>query len=144
MKKKNGHIDWNTFSDNVEKVLGEDFWNEMHHVIPKRGPSYDFYENQDQGVVVVELPGLKKDDPLHLTQKGTHMILQGKITPRYSVPVEELLHDERLKGTFKRIIPIPFHFSIDDVVTSYEDGLLTITIFKRHKNNKLSIHLNDR
>lgn len=141
MKRKKGQLNWEAFSDNVEKVLGEDFWNDMHHVIPKRGPAYDFFQTEKQGVLIIELPGLTKDDPLHLVQEGTFLILKGEITPPYPVPTEELLHNERMKGKFKRVIPIPFHFSSDDIVTSYNDGLLVVTIFKRHENNEIPVEL---
>lgn len=139
MKRKNNPLNWEAFSENVEKVLGEDFWNEMHHVIPKRGPAYDFFETDDQGVLVIELPGLTTKDSLLLTQEGTFLILKGEITPSYPIPNEELIHNERMKGKFKRVIPIPFHFSSEDIITSYKDGLLVVTIFKRHKNNDISI-----
>ncbi|MCA1020955.1 Hsp20/alpha crystallin family protein [Halobacillus litoralis] len=144
MKKKNNSINWEAFSENVEKVLGEDFWNDMHHVIPKRGPSYDLFETKDQGVVVVELPGFSKDDPLHLSQQGTHLLLQGEITPHYPVPLEELHHNERMKGKFKRVIPIPFHFAFEDVVTSYKEGLLIITIFKRAQRQEMKVIFEDQ
>ncbi|MGR9048534.1 Hsp20/alpha crystallin family protein [Halobacillus faecis] len=143
MKKKNGPINWEAFSENVEKVLGEDFWNDMHHVIPKRGPSYDFFETEDQAVLVIELPGLTKSDPVYLTQEGTSMIIRGEITPHYPVAEEDLIHNERLKGSFKRVIPVPFHFTAEDIVTAYKDGLLTVTIFKRQKNRDIPIELED-
>lgn len=141
MKKKSAKLDWEAFSENVEKVLGEDFWNDMHHVIPKRGPSYDFFETEEQAVIVIELPGLTKDHPLHLTQEGTQIIVQGEILYPYPVPQEKLLHNERLIGKFKRTIPIPFHFSFEDVITSYNEGLLVVTIYKQHKNNEIIVQL---
>ncbi|ELK49083.1 UNVERIFIED_CONTAM: Hsp20/alpha crystallin family protein [Halobacillus marinus] len=140
MTKKKGQLNWDAFSENVEKVLGEDFWNDMHHVIPKKGPSYDFFQTKDQGVLVIELPGMTKNDHVQMTQEGTRLIVKGTVTPPYPVPVEELIHDERMKGSFKRIIPIPFPFSIDDITTAYSDGLMVITLRKHADSNEVRIH----
>ncbi|SFF77029.1 HSP20 family protein [Halobacillus alkaliphilus] len=139
MNNKNGKLNWNAFSENVEKVLGEDFWNDMHHVIPKRGPSYDYYETDKEGVIIIDLPGYHSNDPLHLSQQGTQLIIKGQISYPYPVPEEKLLHSERLKGEFKRIIPVPFHFTYEDVQTSYKDGVVLIKITKNSSANEIEI-----
>lgn len=130
MKKDKSKVNWDQFSKSVEQVLGEDFWDEMNHMIPKRGPAYDMYETDTTVVIIVELPDLRSSEEITLKQHGTDLLLQGSLAYRYPVPKEELLHEERLNGKFKRKIRIPFHFTSDDIHTSYKNGLLIIYVNK--------------
>ncbi|MGI8316653.1 Hsp20/alpha crystallin family protein [Halobacillus mangrovi] len=129
MKNKT-NINWEAFSENVEKVLGEDFWNEMQHVIPKRGPAYDYFETEKEGVIFIDLPGFTTNDTVHLSQQGTRLIVKGELNYPYPIPEKELIHSERLKGKFKRIITVPFHFTSENIQTSLQHGVLIIKITK--------------
>lgn len=129
MKNKT-NLNWEAFSENVEKVLGEDFWNEMQHVIPKRGPAYDYFETEKEGVILIDLPGFTTNDTVHLSQQGTRLIVKGELTYPYPIPENELIHSERLKGKFKRIITVPFHFTAENIQTSLQHGILIIKITK--------------
>ncbi|ARI76114.1 Hsp20/alpha crystallin family protein [Halobacillus mangrovi] len=129
MKNKT-NINWEAFSENVEKVLGEDFWNEMQHVIPKRGPAYDYFETEQEGVILIDLPGFTTSDTVHLSQQGTRLIVKGELKYPYPIPEKELIHSERLKGKFKRIITVPFHFTSENIQTSLQHGVLIIKITK--------------
>ncbi|MFC0524272.1 Hsp20/alpha crystallin family protein [Pontibacillus salicampi] len=139
MKKDKGKLDWEAFSKNIDNVLGEDFWNEMHHMIPKRGPAYDMYEMEDHAVIIIELPDLRSPEEVILKQHGTDLILKGSLPYRYPVNKEDLLHQERLLGPFKRTIEIPFHYTPQDIRTTYKNGLLCIHIQKNSASDGIPI-----
>lgn len=144
MKKDSGKVNWEQFSESIEKVLGEDFWNEMHHVIPKRGPAYDMYEVNEGICILVELVDFRSTDELHIKQNGTNLVIFGTVPYRYPVPKDDLLHQERMVGKFKRTIPIPFHYQPSDVITAYENGLLKILIKKPEKEEEIFVHIKEQ
>ncbi|KHE71858.1 Hsp20/alpha crystallin family protein [Halobacillus sp. BBL2006] len=129
--KKKAALNWDALSENAEKFLGEDFWNEMQHVIPKRGPAYDYFETSNEGVILIDLPGFTSKDHVHLSQQGTQLTIKGELAYPYSIPETELIHSERLKGKFKRVITLPFHFTTDNIHTSLQNGVLAIKITKQ-------------
>ncbi|KGX93762.1 heat shock protein Hsp20 [Pontibacillus halophilus JSM 076056 = DSM 19796] len=139
MDKQKGQINWDDFSGNVERILGEHFWEDLHHVLPKRSPSYDLYEQQDVAFVIMELPGLTKQDRLSIQQQGNHLFIEGSIGSTYPVSEKQLIHNERLKGEFKRKISIPFPFKAEELQSSYKNGLLTIRIRKHQQKQDIVI-----
>lgn len=141
MKKDSGKVNWSQFSESIEKVLGEDFWSEMQHVIPKRGPAYDMYEMNNGMCIVLELPDLRSAEDIRIKQNGTDLLVQGSIPYRYPVEKDKLIHSERLVGKFKRIIPISFHYLPSDVTTRYENGLLKIFIQRPEREEEIIVHI---
>ncbi|WLD93293.1 Hsp20/alpha crystallin family protein [Alkalihalobacillus sp. AL-G] len=143
MKQNKGKMNWSNYSKDVDNVLGEDFWNDLHHVIPKRGPSFDMYETDTEGVIVFELPGLRSIQDIHIKQNGTQLVLQGNIAYPYPVKPEELSHNERFTGEFKRIVSVPFHYNPEHVKARYKNGLLEIHIQKAASEDEIIIDLED-
>ncbi|RBW69103.1 Hsp20/alpha crystallin family protein [Bacillus taeanensis] len=143
MEKKKGRINWSRFSENIDQVLGEDFWNDLHHVIPKRGPSFDMYETKTEGVIIVELPGMTSMDNIQIRQNGTELILHGNIGYTYPVEQEKLLQNERFSGKFKRVISVPFHYKAEDIKAQYKNGLLEIRIQKAAQEEDIIINIEE-
>ncbi|WP_082232764.1 Hsp20/alpha crystallin family protein [Halobacillus massiliensis] len=134
MEKKKGKLDWSKFSNEVDQVLGEDFWNDLTHVIPKRGPSYDMYETDTEGIIIFEMPGLQSLNEIQIKPQGTNLVLEGIIKSPYHIPHDQLLHNERFTGKFKRSVSIPFHYSSEKISARYKNGLLEIRIQKEPIN----------
>ncbi|WP_261131298.1 Hsp20/alpha crystallin family protein [Bacillus sp. Marseille-Q3570] len=143
MQKKTGKVNWSKFSNEVDNVLGEDFWNDLHHVIPKRGPSYDMYETDTEGIIIFELPGLQSINEIKIKQHGTHLILQGKIDYHYPVQQDQLIHNERFTGKFKRSVTVPFHYTPEKINARYKNGLLEIRIQKEQNEDEIIIDMDE-
>ncbi|MGP4081366.1 Hsp20/alpha crystallin family protein [Pseudalkalibacillus sp. R45] len=143
MQKKTGKVNWSKFSNEVDHVLGEDFWNDLHHVIPKRGPSYDMYETDAEGIIIFELPGLRSINEIKIKQHGTHLILQGKIDYHYPVPQDKLIQNERFTGNFKRSVLVPFHYTPEKITARYKNGLLEIRIQKEQNEDEIIIDMDE-
>ncbi|WP_096439353.1 Hsp20/alpha crystallin family protein [Alteribacter populi] len=145
MKKvmKNGNqADWEDMQEKVEGVLGEDFWADIMKVVPKRGPTIDFFETTSEGVVVVELAGLESQNHVQVNVSGNQLILAGHIPYPYPLPKEELKISERFYGKFKRTIPVPFSFSPEHITANYKNGLLVLKIPKIHQEKHVDISFN--
>lgn len=137
MNKKS--LNWDAFNKNVENVLGEGFWNDIQQVLPKRQPNYDLYDLGEEAVLLIDLPGFTKQDQLDLTQSGNSLLLEGETSPPHPDWKEKLIHSERLNGSFKRTIPIPFPFKYDNIHANYRNGVLWVSIRKAVSSHEVSI-----
>jgi len=91
-------------------------------------PPLDLYQNNDNVVAVVELPGMRKEDidvSLHdgmLTIAGERQSLSGE--------GENAERTERFSGKFRRSVTLPTRVDAGKVSASYKDGILTVTLPK--------------
>ncbi|UCZ53971.1 Hsp20/alpha crystallin family protein [Bacillus shivajii] len=132
-------MDWENMQEKVEGVLGEDFWNDIMKVVPRRGPFIDFFETGSEGVIIVELPGLESQNHIQVNVSGNQLILVGHIPYPYPVPKEELKISERYYGNFKRAIHIPFSFNPDQIFAHFKNGLLVLKVPKVHQEKHVDI-----
>jgi len=91
-------------------------------------PALDLYQNNDNVVAVVELPGMRKEDidvSLHdgmLTIAGERQSSAGE--------GENAERTERFSGKFRRSVTLPTRVDASKVSASYKDGILTVTLPK--------------
>ncbi len=91
-------------------------------------PALDVYQNADNVVAVVELPGMRKEEieiSLHdgvLTIAGERQV--------GSAEGEKAERTERVTGKFRRSITLPTRVDAGKVAASYKDGVLTVTLPK--------------
>lgn len=91
-------------------------------------PALDLYQNNDNVVAVVELPGMRKEDidiSLHdgmLTIAGERESTSGE--------GENAERTERFSGKFRRSISLPTRVDSAKVNATYKDGILTVTLPK--------------
>ena len=91
-------------------------------------PALDLYQNNDNVVAVLELPGMRKEDidiSLHdgmLTIAGERQISSGE--------GESAERTERFSGKFRRSISLPTRIDAGKVNATYKDGILTVTLPK--------------
>lgn len=91
-------------------------------------PALDLYQNSDNVVAVVEVPGMRKEDidiSLHdgmLTIAGERQSSSGN--------GENAERTERLTGKFRRSITLPTRVDAGKVSATYKDGILTVTLPK--------------
>lgn len=139
---KNKSFDWRDMNEKASKVLGDDFWDEINSVIPKRGPCIDVYQTSDEVVVVVEASGTVSPDDINVHMAGLKLILSGKIPWIYPVSEEEVLQSERFIGEFKREIQLPHDISLQgNIVARCKNGLVEIHIPKIEKDSSKVIQV---
>jgi len=92
-------------------------------------PALDVYENQDRYIVKAELPGLKKE-AIEASLQNDTLTISGE-RKNESAPKDAATHrSERFFGRFQRTVTLPVPVAADQVVASYQDGILTVTLPK--------------
>ena len=91
-------------------------------------PALDLYQNADNIVAVVELPGMRKEDIEISLHDGT-LTIAGERKSGASEE-ENAERTERVAGKFRRSITLPTRVDSGKVSASYKDGLLTVTLPK--------------
>ncbi|KPV56204.1 hypothetical protein QJ48_29010 [Paenibacillus sp. A3] len=104
---------------------------------PSRYPAYDLYEREEENWVVLELPGLCKED-VELTLSGNELTVRGIAKPPLDNAVP--LHKERFYGPFERTIPLPQLGEQSPVHARFERGLLILNYERmRRKDEHIEI-----
>jgi HSP20 family protein len=92
-------------------------------------PALDVYDEKENFVVKVELPGLKKEDiDIHL-HDGV-LTVSGERKHEREVKEGETFRSERYFGRFQRSVALPAPVDAAKVKASYKDGVLTIDLAK--------------
>jgi HSP20 family protein len=105
-----------------EKAMSTTAWN----------PSVDIFENENDVVVKVELPGM---DPKNIDVRLENNVLMLKGERRFEKETkEENYHRvEREYGTFSRAFALPTAVKEDKVNAEYKDGILKIVLPKKEE-----------
>lgn len=114
--------------------LMEEMWGER----AGRGvaPALDITESDDEYVVTVELPGVKKEDVTVEVKEGVLTILGEK---KREVTKEKGRWMERSYGSFQRCFTLPPDASGDKIDASFRDGVLTLHIAKAEEKKPRTV-----
>jgi HSP20 family protein len=91
-------------------------------------PALDLYQNRDNVVAVVELPGMRKED-IDISLHDGVLTIAGQ-RQSSSSEGENAERTERFSGKFRRSITLPTRIDAGKVGASYKDGVLTVTLPK--------------
>ena len=95
-------------------------------------PAVDLYETADQYVVLVELPGLRRED-VSIDVQPDRLTLRGARPPADGEP-PRFLQLERGHGPFVRSFAFGDPIDVDRVKADFREGLLTVTVPKREQS----------
>jgi HSP20 family protein len=90
-------------------------------------PAVNVYQDKDRFTVVVELPGLKKEE-IEISLHEDTLTIAGERKREESSEQEFLT--ERLYGKFQRSLALPTAVDAEKVKASYKDGLLQVVLPK--------------
>ncbi len=91
-------------------------------------PALDVYQNPDNVVAVLELPGMRKEEIEISLHDGTLTIAGERKSG--SGETDQAERTERFVGRFRRTITLPTQVDAGKVSASYKDGILTVTLPK--------------
>jgi HSP20 family protein len=91
-------------------------------------PALDLYQNNENVVAVLELPGMRKEDIEISLHDGT-LTIAGERNSSSSND-ERAERTERYVGTFRRSVTLPARVDANKVSATYRDGVLTVTLPK--------------
>ncbi|MDM8539190.1 Hsp20/alpha crystallin family protein [Desulfobacterales bacterium HSG17] len=87
------------------------------------------FNNEDNVVLNIELPGLKKED-ISVKIEERVLTIQGERKINSEKNNENYYRRERTYGNFKRSFSLSDDVLIDDVNADFNDGVLTLTLKK--------------
>jgi HSP20 family protein len=122
---------WMSLRDDLNSLFETPFWSGLGRsgqLFSAWSPALDLYQNNENVVAVVELPGMRKEDIEISLNDGT-LTISGE-RKRGSANSENAERSERYVGTFRRSITLPTRVDANKVSATYRDGILTVTLPK--------------
>jgi len=104
-------------------------------------PALDLYQNNDNVVAVVELPGMRKED-IEISLHDGMLTIAGERKSQSGSNGDNATRTERFTGKFRRTVTLPTRVDANKVNATYKDGLLTITLPKAEEAKPKQIQVN--
>jgi HSP20 family protein len=102
-----------------------------------RTPALDVHQDKDQFTVVVELPGLKKED-IRITFDNGVLTISGES----KVEASNESGQQHSVNRFQRSVTLPLAVQSDKAKATYENGLLQVVLPKAEEAKPKQISLN--
>ncbi|PWA13446.1 Hsp20/alpha crystallin family protein [Pueribacillus theae] len=100
---------------------------------PTEFPLVDIFVTDTEVIVIIELPGLRKED-VQLSLSGNKLLVKG----RSKIPVVSgsSILNERKYGEFERLIELPEPTESKDVQARFDCGLLFVTYIRKYTEHE--------
>jgi HSP20 family protein len=92
-------------------------------------PVMDVAEYENESVILVELPGVKKED-IAISVENGWLTLKGERKLNPAAEIKRVLHCEIEPHAFARTIKLPHVVDVNAISAELENGLLRITLPK--------------
>jgi len=92
-------------------------------------PLVDIYETDEELVLLIELPGVKKED-IVLNVSSNAIEVSAELTEEKEEKVKRYHKKERIIRRYYRNITLPVKVSTEDVRAKYENGMLVVRLKK--------------
>ena len=134
---------WSSLRDDLNSLFELPFWSSFARQGQLFGgwsPALDLYQDKDNVVAVVELPGMKKED-IDISLRDGTLTISGERKSQTSNG-EKAERTERYIGRFRRSVTLPTRVDADKISASYRDGILTVTLPKAEEAKPRQIQVN--
>ena len=121
---------WSSLRDDLSTLLESPLWSgfgRSEQLFTGWSPALDLYQNSNNIVAVVELPGMRKEEIEIYLHDGI-LTISGE-RKRESTNGQKAERTERYVGAF-RSITLPTRVDANKVSATYTDGILTVTLPK--------------
>lgn len=155
--EKNKLIPWRPFrgmrpwQEEIERMFGDflssrlrPLWNGRYSPLldlDLSEPFVDLYEEKDDIVAKVELPGMEKDQ-IEIQISDHQLTVKGEKRKEEGLKAERVYHLERTYGPFTRVLDLPVEVQTDKIHASYKNGILEIRLPKTEAAKKKEITVN--
>jgi|SRR5919198_654399 HSP20 family protein len=122
---------WSTLRDDLNALFELPLWagfGRQGQLFTGWSPALDLYQNKDNVIAVIELPGMRKEEIEISLHDGT-LTIAGERKSEASNG-EQAERTERYVGKFRRSIGLPVRVDASKVNANYRDGILTVTLPK--------------
>jgi HSP20 family protein len=93
-------------------------------------PAVDIFESPEAVELMVELPGVDKND-VHVSVTNSHLTISGERKLPHADKRENYHRVECNYGSFTRIFTIPTNTDVNNISATYRDGMLCLTLPKK-------------
>jgi HSP20 family protein len=134
---------WMSLRDDLNSLFESPFlsgFGRSGQLFSAWSPALDLYQNNDNVVAIVELPGMRREDIEISLHDGT-LTISGE-RKRETSNGEKAERTERYIGKFRRSITLPTRVDANKVRASYRDGILTVTLPKAEEAKPKQIQVN--
>ena len=126
------NCDSETINNKIHDFFGE-FPNIDFNVNFSFKPKADFYKDNDNIYIDLEIPGIKKEDIKISFKENTLTVSGDKNDQAKNIKANEILKSERSFGAFSRSFQLTEEIDQDSFNASFEDGVLKIFVKKAIK-----------
>jgi HSP20 family protein len=133
---------WSTLRGDLNSLFEAPLWNDFGRggqLFSGWSPALDLYQNKDNFVAMIELPGMRKEEIEISLHDGTLTISGGR--KRESSNGEKADRTECHVGTFCRSISLPTRVDANKVNATYNDGILTVTLPKAEETKSRQVQV---
>jgi len=122
-------FDWDPWHDfeRLRRRMNALFGRVAGEVLGGPFPPVNVWSDDEKAVVTAEVPGVRKED-LDISVENDALTLKGSREPEEISEGERYRRRERGRGSFSRMIPLPFPVQAEGVEASYKNGVLTVTL----------------
>ena len=134
---------WASLRDDLDTLLELPFLNgstRQGQLFTGWTPALDLYQNNDNVVAIVELPGMRKEDIEISLHDGT-LTIGGERQARAESNGETATRTQRSTGKF-RTVTLPTRVDTNNVSAIYKDSILTVTLPKAEEAKPKQIQVN--
>ena len=134
---------WANLRDEMNNLFELPFWSNFGRqtqLFSGWTPALDLYQNNDNVVAIVELPGMRKED-IEISLHDGMLTISGERSSGSSNG-ENAERTERFSGKFRRSITLPTRVDAGKVSANYKDGILTVTLPKAEEAKPKQIKVN--
>lgn len=100
-----------------------------------REPLVDISENEKEIKIIVELPGVNKND-IDLEVRDNFLVIKAKMSKSSKREQKDYLYQERTYQRYYRMIPLPNAVDPNKIEAKYNNGILEITLQKKSNVKK--------
>ncbi|WPM31912.1 Hsp20/alpha crystallin family protein [Hydrogenobacter sp. T-2] len=141
---RRGLMLWNPFAE-IERIRRE-FDRLLDELVPREegervfAPVVDVYETDQELVVKVELPGVKKEN-VEVSIRDNALYIRGEKKEEKEEKTETYHRVERVYGRFERVLPLPTDVKVESAKAEFKDGVLEIRIPKAESSQEKKIEI---
>jgi HSP20 family protein len=121
---------WSNLRDEINSLFDLPFLTNFNRqdLFGGWSPALDLYQNSDNLIAIIELPGMRKEDIEISLHDGTLTVSGERRSSSSNGDKAE--RTERYVGSFRRSITLPARVDQNKVSATYRDGILTVTMPK--------------
>jgi HSP20 family protein len=134
---------WSNLRDELDSLFELPFWSNFQRqtqLFSGWSPALDIYQNNDNVIARVELPGMRKED-IEISLHDGMLTISGERKAE-SAEGDKAERTERYVGKFRRSVSLPTQVDAGKVTANYRDGILTVTLPKAEEAKPKQIQVN--